>query len=175
MLRKHSTRRAQFAVFGLCLAWAAFVHATFLLTLDGDVAEHWVAPLRGTPAVYPVVALLFFQYFFTAFGLVLGLLALQPWIRSPARFGTLVGLLLGLWSNTEFLTVPYCGAYTSLPGAMLGSVLSGGANKGLWYYGPVLVTNIVLWPVVVCLVCWIPPIRRLLQGVNTEVGHQGHG
>jgi hypothetical protein len=50
-------------VFGLCLTWVAVVHATYFVTLDGEVPEVWIAPLRGTPAIYPAVALLFFQYF----------------------------------------------------------------------------------------------------------------
>jgi hypothetical protein len=168
VIQKGSLRVASITIFGLCLAWVAVVHATYFVTLDDDIAEHCVAPLRGTSAIYAAIAFLFFQYFFSAFGLFLGILLLPGWTHSPARVGLVAGLLVGLWANAEFLAIPYCGAYTSLPGAVLGSVLSGGENRGFWYYGPALVTNVVLWAIVGWSLCWLPGIRQWVRLAGKE-------
>jgi hypothetical protein len=156
-------------VFWPCLAWVAFVHLVFLVTLEDDVGELWIAPLRGTPAIHLAITLLFIQYFITPLGLLAGVLVLRSRIRSPALFGLLAGLLLGLWADTEFLVITYCGGYTSLPGAMLGMVLSDGANEGPLYTVPVVVTNLVMWPFIGWGMSWVPPIREwLLQAPRPD-------
>src|SRR4051794_9297483 len=87
IMQQGSWRLASTVIFGLCLAWVVVVHATYFVTLDGEVPETWIAPLRGTPAIYPAVALLFLQYFLVAFGLFLGAGLVRRWVRSPAQFG----------------------------------------------------------------------------------------
>jgi len=163
VLRNRFLRLASVIIFGLCLTWVGVVHATYFVTGEREVPEVWIAPLRGTAAIYPAVALLFFQYFFVAFGLFLGILLLPSWARSPALVGLLAGLLVGLWANTEFLAVPYCGACASLPGAMLGTVLSGGENRGPGYYVPVLLTNVLLWSLTGWCLGWLPFVRRWVR------------
>ena len=129
MPQKRLSRRASIRIFGLCLAWIAFVHVTFFVTLE-DAATVWIWPLRGTPAIYPAVALLFGQYWLLAAGLLVGMRLLPGWIRSSALVGLLEGLLVGLWLNTQLLAIPYGGAYTSLPALILASVLAGRSSLG---------------------------------------------
>jgi hypothetical protein len=141
--------RVAAGMFGyLCLAWVCFVHGLYFVTLEDDPFERWIAPLRGTPAVYPAVDLLMLQFPVTLLGMALLAVHLRPRVASLSRFGLLAGGLFALWCNTQFLAIPYGGGYPSIPGAMLGFVLTGGNNQGPLYCLTVLVTNVVLWPVV---------------------------
>jgi hypothetical protein len=132
----------------LCLTWVLVVHFLYFVTLDDDPLMAWLAPLRGTAAAQPAVDLLLLQYPVSVFGLFLLAVQLHPRVRSPTRFGLVAGGLFALWANAQFLAIPYGGAYTSLPGMLLGSALTGGANMGPLYILPVLATNVILYPLI---------------------------
>ena len=127
-----SLRGAGFVVFVLSLIWAGIVHGVFVVTGDGEVTEMWIAPLRGTPAIVPAIIFLFVQYFVSGFGFAVGIVLLARQVRSAAWFGFLSGLLVAIWAATQFLAVGYCGGYTAMPGAFVGTLMSEGANNGPW-------------------------------------------
>lgn len=59
------------------------------------------------------------------------------------------GLIVGLWANSTLLAIPYIGAYVNIPALLVGSFLSQGSNAGPSYYGSAIVTNLVIWPLLV--------------------------
>jgi hypothetical protein len=137
----------------LCLAWMLAVHALYFATLQDEPVEVWIAPLRGTAAIVPAVVLLLLQAPVTLWGVFAAVLQLRARVRSSSRIGLLGGALFGLWCNTQFLALPYIGAYPSLPGLILGSALIGGANQGPLYCLSVLASNAVLWALVGWFLC----------------------
>jgi hypothetical protein len=155
-------RFAGLVLFILSLAWALIAHARFILTLDGNVTEPWIAPLRGTTAIKPAVLAIIFQYFVSGLGFGVGAVLLRKFFRSPALYCFLVGLLFSLWSSTQFLVVEYCGVYTNLPGAIVGSIASGSAGVGPSYFVPATIVNLAIGPIVGWLLGWLTPMGTWL-------------
>jgi hypothetical protein len=137
--------------FVICLSWTVFVHLIYFLTLNDDPFESWMRYLEGTSWSYLWVAFLFLQFLLVPFGLFFGLISLRQLWPAPRTFGSLAGLMVGLWANTQLLTVSYCGAYVSLPGIIVGSYFSGGQNTGPLYFLPAFASNLLIWTGVGCL------------------------
>ncbi len=95
--------------------------------------------------MYFWVAFLFIQFFLVPFGLFFGLISLRQLWAAPRTFGSLAGLMVGLWANTQLLTVSYCGVYLSLPVLIVTSYFSGGQNTGPLYFLPALASNLLIW------------------------------
>lgn len=58
--------------------------------------------------------------------------------------GVMAGGLVALWASACWVTVPYCGAYPNLVGALIGAVVFGTDTWG-WELS-VHATNIAVWP-----------------------------
>lgn len=117
-----------------CFAWMSGVHVRYLATLDhGQFTDS-----LGAPTVEWLWPHLFLPFVPRALWQLRDRLTPGPWLAG------LVGLAAGLWFNVLLLTVPYLGAYPSLPVIILcshGQTMDAGAP----FIVPILTANVVLW------------------------------
>src|SRR6202042_89925 len=117
-----------------CILWVLLVPATCAFTADGTVFVSWLERMTQTGGSSWLLAL------FVVFEVVLIPIALA-WISRliwrngdlGKYFCTIVGVALGFWATTLFMTLPYIGVYANIPSALVGSLLSGGSNRGPGY------------------------------------------
>ena len=141
--------------FGLCLVWVIAVPVAYMLTFDDDIATRFwgSGPSRTGLIVFTIYVLA--QFTFIPLCLVLGLLVARPLVRRSDLYGAICGVVLAFWLSTLMLAIPYLGTYPNLLGAIVGSIMSGGINKGPSYYMGVMLTNIIIWPLILAIVGWI--------------------
>lgn len=139
--------------FGFCLVWVIAVPVAYMLTLDDDIATRFwgnSGPSRTGMIVFTIYVLA--QFTFIPLCLVLGLLVARPLIRRSDLYGAICGVVLAFWLSTLMLALPYVGTYPNILGALVGSIMSGGSNMGPSYYMGVILTNIVIWPLILAIV-----------------------
>ncbi len=141
--------------FGFCLVWVIAVPVAYMLTLDDEIATRWFlcnSGLSGTGMIVLAIIYVLAQFIFIPLCLVLGLIVARPLVRRSDLYGAICGVVLGFWLSTLMLAIPYVGTYPNLLGALVGSIMSGGSNMGPSYYMGVILTNIVIWPLILAIV-----------------------
>jgi hypothetical protein len=155
-------RAFSITVFVLALIWSGLVHLALVVSPDGDIVENWVVPFRGQLIERIQLCWLMAQFFLLPLSFLLGFLQIRRRIHSATWLGIILGSLVGLWSNTEFLAVPYCGTYVSLVGSFVGTLVTKGANVGPSYYYAGTVANLMVWPFLGALAGSFRPTRDWL-------------
>jgi hypothetical protein len=106
----------------ISIVWLlALLAGSLYLERDGkfDIAD-WPSAM-GRDTDHPILGFVFFgiYFFINVFGLpagcVLGLWGLHERMTSRVAFGAIAGSITGLWLGSLSLTVPYLGAYLSVP------------------------------------------------------------
>ena len=143
LLTKKLLKHCILCFFGICFLWVSFVPSLYLVTLGEGIGEEWLVDL--SPRMKG--ALLVVHFLILPVGLASGLR--RAWLRFPSRCGVIAGGLMALWSSTTLLAVPALGVYPNLITVWFGVAISGGSNRGPSYFLPIIVANLLFWPVVV--------------------------
>ena len=126
----------------ICVLWVCFVPSLYVVTLGEGIGEDWLV----TSSSRIIGAWLIAHFLVLPIGLVLGLR--WAWPRYPSSFGVIAGVVVALWCSTVLLAIPYLGIYPNLITAWPGVAISGGSNQGPAYFLPIILTNLLLWPLV---------------------------
>lgn len=137
-------------VFSLvCILWVLFVPATYAFTLDDNIFVNWLDRMTNRGRFSSAVLAAFFAFEVILIPVGLTCLFRFAWDRKlGCCFGPVAGLVVGLWTTTLLITLPYIGVYPNILSAHVGSLLSRGSNQGPAYYLGAFATNVVIWPLV---------------------------
>ena len=144
----------------LFLAWLAAVHILFFLTLDKELIDAWLSLITRNQKIVSLMWTLSAHFVIGPLWLLASVWLLYSIVHRPIVFGFLAGLFVALWANVGFLTIPYLGAYTSIPAGLLAWSLTGGASAGPWFYTPIVICNFVFWIATGTLICALWMRRR---------------
>lgn len=149
----------------IMLAWSLFVQVCYLVTLNDFVISDW---LRFSPRL--LVSSYAILHLLVAPVLLLAAFArIRRLVPPGKKVGHYFGLVVACWLNTVFLSLPYIGGYPNLVPALIGALVSGGKNIGPEYVLPIMITNLVMWPI---LLGHLIPSRPFPEGCCDACGYE---